>query len=164
MDASPSPAGLPAVCPPGPALLQHGHTLLTTRHWLKDMQWGQKSGGGRGLTRAPSARPQGPGMGGPGPRASCPLQPLTCPQPCLRPLRCPPLIVPKVGLALGCAHPTLTLLCLKALGSGRPLVSAPPALPTAPQATGVTQATRCHQTLLARPDLLNGLFADPPQY
>lgn len=49
--ADPSPS--PALLLTGPALLQHGHTLLTTGRWLKDMQWGQKSGGGRGPTLCP---------------------------------------------------------------------------------------------------------------
>lgn len=90
--------GSPAVYLPGPAVLQHGHTLLTVRRWLKDTQWGQKSGGGRGPTLCPPVPVMRPWSGGP-------LQPLTCPQHCLRPLRCPPLIVPKVGLALGRTHP-----------------------------------------------------------
>lgn len=55
--------GWPAICPPGPALLQHGHALLTIRRWLKDMQWGQKSGSGQSPTLCPQCPPTRPWSG-----------------------------------------------------------------------------------------------------
>lgn len=87
-------------CPPGPALLQHGHALLTAGVASR-LRGGNRSQAVAEVPRVPSplAHLPGPGVSGPGPRASAPSSPAPSaaapPSP-----RCA-----KGWPAPGCAHP-----------------------------------------------------------
>ena len=93
--------------PPASLSLSTRPSSPSTRTRSADRRsWVEVSGGNRSQAVAevprvpppPCAHLPGPGAGSPGPRASAPSSPP-------RPSHRPPLIVPKAGLAPGCAHP-----------------------------------------------------------
>lgn len=136
-------------CPPGPALLQHGHSLLTAGAGSR-LRSGNRSQVVAEVPRVPPPLPHahlpGPGMGGPGPRASSSSSPA--------PSAAAP---PSPRCAKGWPSPGLRTpspcSALKPCGLAGPWPLPLPSSAHHSQGRGVPRAARTARTLLAGPGL-----------
>lgn len=139
-------------CPPGPALLQHGHSLLTAGAGSR-LRSGNRSQAVAEVPHVPPSLPHahlpGPGMGGPGPRASSSSSPA--------PSATAP---PSPRCAKGWPSPGLRTpspcSALKPCGLAGPWPLPLPSSAHHSQGQGVPRAARTARTLLAGPGLPMG--------